>query len=415
MQDHLGLLHWGSVWTFLNPPVTEPLFPNLRCLSAYESLMSKTKYLLYMPFPSLVSLDVWPGDENQDALQGYLESFFKSSPNIRRFSIKLEDPDIIIKFNNFFSHYICRWRDLQAVNCGSVTLDVDALMHLSYMPALTELSCTLALGTTLRRSDSPLFFPNLRHLTLDSKSLDPISRLLSRIRLPAITHLGVFVASRPSKQGFSFFLASIQTSVIGHTFQALRFSEVSGMEDVENIEDDPRPGLGFEDLKPCMAFSKLQYLDIDFSWDVELTDSALLALVSAWPHLEHLFINEERSWNMTGGITPDGLLQLLRTCPSLNQIALTIDTEDYTEFHESPASLGLTLPPTFYIDVLESCIEEESVPAMAAFLAAIAPRPDFLFCADGCLYAERKAYDSKALWYEAYRRANVLLTQRSLN
>lgn len=164
-----------------------------------------------------------------------------------------------------------------------------------------------------------------------------------------------------------------------------------------------------------MAFSKLHYLDIDFSWDVELTDSALLALVSAWPHLEHLFINEERSWNMAGGITPDGLLQLLRTCPSLNQIALTIDTEDYTEFHESPASLGLTLPPTFYIDVLESCIEEESVPAMAAFLAAIAPRPDFLFCADGCSYAERKAYDSKALWYEAYRRANVLLTQRSLN
>ncbi|KAF8548347.1 hypothetical protein OG21DRAFT_1516409 [Imleria badia] len=355
-----------------------------------------------MPFPSLISLVVWSG--NQDGLQGYLESFFKFSPNIRRFSIDLDGPDI--EFCDFFSRYICQWRDLHAVYCNSIALDVDALAHLSGMPTLTELSCTPS--ATFPPSDSPLVFSNLHRLILNSEFLDPISMLLCRIRLPATTSLIAYIDSRPSKQSFSSFLASVQESVI----------DLSGMdsEDAVDAWNDFRPdSLGFEDLRPCMAFSNLHYLDLGLSWDVYLTDDGLLALASVWPHLEHLFINQRRGWGMADGITPNGLLRLLQTCLWLRKISLAINVDGYTEFHESPASLGLNLPPSFSIDVLDSFIEEENVPAIAAFLAAIAPRPNFSFYAyDGSvLYAGRKDYSSKALWYEAYRRANVALSQRS--
>lgn len=40
-----------------------------------------------------------------------------------------------------------------------------------------------------------------------------------------------------------------------------------------------------------MALSSLRELWLNIEWNVDLTDSELLELASAWPHLEGLFIN----------------------------------------------------------------------------------------------------------------------------
>lgn len=404
-------LDWESVGAFLYPPpTTEPLFPKLRYLSATGSAKIQIVHLLYMPFPSFISLVLSFSDENQDALHGSLKSVFKFSPKLRRLTINLPRPNIT--FVKFFSSYIRRWGDLHTVDCCRIPLDVDALAHLSHMPGLTQLSCTPSATLPASSSGLPLLFPNLHRLKLHSQFLHPISQLLSCIRLPVLTDLTTSIQDWPSKQCFTFFLASVRASVVGHTIQELRFEGGFGTEDAENIEN-PNAGrlvLGFEDLQPCTAFSKLRRLDLDFGWYVDLTDNELLTLAKAWPHLERLFINEEWGWGIAGGITPNGLLQLLQTCRSLNDIALTIDVRGFTEFREAPASLGLTLPPTFSINVLDSHIEETSVPAIAAFLAAIAPCPNFLFTACG-VYMGRS--DHGARWYDAYRRANDALSQRS--
>ncbi|KAF8548439.1 hypothetical protein OG21DRAFT_761405 [Imleria badia] len=109
-------LDWESVTTFLNPPTTEPLFPNLRHLRAGPLLTEiKIKRLLYMPFPSLISLCLFSIKlEDLYSLQGSLESFFKFSPNIKKLRI-FSAPDIT--FSNFFSSYVCRWTNLQTVEC----------------------------------------------------------------------------------------------------------------------------------------------------------------------------------------------------------------------------------------------------------------------------------------------------------
>ncbi|KAF8550691.1 hypothetical protein OG21DRAFT_1487585 [Imleria badia] len=399
-------LNWESVSTFLNPPTTEPLFPNLRSLSAARLTEVKIKHLLHMPFPSLISLDLFAiKPKDLHSLQGSLESFFKFSPNISKLRILLSQPDMM--FSKFFSTYICRWRNLRTVDCSNIALDVDAFSHLSRMPAFTRFHCPP--NATLPPADSPLFFSNLHHLNLRSEFLDPISQLLSRIRVPAITDVTAYVEKCPSKHAFSS-LASIQTSAIGHTLQNLRFDEGLGI--IMQDRRDVMYVLGFEDLQPCKVFSNLRRIYLDLGWDVNLSDGEMLTLVSTWPHLEHLFINEECGWNTPGGITPNGLLRLLQTCPSLSEIGLAIDTRSYTEFRESPASLGLTLPSTFTIDVLDSFIEEESIPAIAAFLAGIAPRSDFSFRAYKCWRFTTNRKDHEARWYDAYRRANVLLSER---
>ena len=162
-----------------------------------------------------------------------------------------------------------------------------------------------------------------------------------------------------------------------------------------------------------MAFNNLRRISLDLGWHVNLTDSELLTLASAWPHLEQFVINEECGWATPGGITPNGLLQLLQTCRPLSEIGLAIDTRGYTEFHELPASLGLTLPPMFSINVLDSFIEEELVLAIVAFLASIAPRPDFSFHAYQTLWQNMQSVTHEDRWYEAYGQANDTLHRRS--
>ena len=394
-----GRFDLESVKIFLNPPTTEPLFPNLcylNCDSATEAV-----HLLYLPLPSLISLSVALVPKNLHVFQDSLQSISKFSPNIKRLCIRMRQPDATL--SNSFSGYICQWQNLQTVVCPQVSLDADALVHLSRMPALTQLN--FMLSATLRDqtapSDPPLFFSNLHEMTLRSETLDPISRLLSRIRLPAITDFTTLIDRRPSRQDVTSFLTSIQTSGVSNTIQSLQFIQRASLP--STTHDVLR--LGLEDLLPCMAFSNLRRLNFDIEWLVGLKDNELLVLASAWPQLESLYINKGWGWNWSrgGGITPDGLLQLLHTCRSLSQIALAIDTQGYTNLppHGSSASLGLTLPPTFYIDVLDSIIEAESMPAITAFFAGIAP------CAWNCwLASESSDEEYTNRWIDVFGRAN---------
>ena len=354
---NLGL-DWDSVTTFLNPPTTAPFFPNLRSL--YCEYTKQTMTLLNLPLPSLVSLNVL--FENPHSFPDSVHSFPEFSPNITKVDVYYVS-EIGPSFFRIKPSYLCRWQNLRSVGCLPVALDADTLIHLSRMPALTDLE--FMLSDILPTSHSTLSFSKLRYLGVESGFLDPISWLLSWIRLPTITGFVVEVDDCPSKQELSFFLVGLQTSATSHTIEVLRLGQLT---DPPTIRPEALL-LCLEDLQPCMAFSNLLRLDIDIAWNVGLTDGELLTLASGWPHLEHFFINSDKGWNMRGGITPSGLLQLLQRCRSLSSIALVIDTRGYTELPPSGllGSLGLTSP--IQLNVLDSIIEAESVAAIRAFFA----------------------------------------------
>ena len=321
--------------------------------------------LLHQPLPSLEFLDV--KFENPHLFQNSLELFPKFSPNIRVIYIRTRQAENT--FNKIEPNYICRWRNLCSVICPRVVLDVDALAHLSRMSALTRLAFTLS--ATLPPSDSPLFFSNLHDLTLRSKSLDPMSRLLSQTRLPVITNFVAYIDHYPSRQALSCFLAGVPTSNVGHTIETLRLTQMVPLS--SNVPRPEAPPLGLEDLRPCMTLSNLRRVELDIGRNVDLTDSQVLTLASAWRKLEFLLINGDWGWNLLSGITPGGLVQLLQTCRSLKGVALALDTRSYTESCQVPASLRLTLPREFWINVVDSIIEAESVPTVATFFSGIAP------------------------------------------
>ena len=231
------------------------------------------------------------------------------------------------------------------------------------MPALSTLE--FVLDAALPALDSSLSFANLRNLTLNCDSLHSVSQLLYQCQFYAITIFTLSIDRRPSRQELSFFLSGILKCGVGQIIKSL--SLVHG-EQSPSLGEDGALQLGMEDLRPCMAFSNLDTLDLYIGWNVDLRDSELLLLASSWPCLKFLSINGDFGWNTQGGITPNGLLQLFQICPSLHSIYVVVDTRGYIEL----LSCGLLANQTsshIYIDVLDSKIEAESMPAIAALFA----------------------------------------------
>ncbi|KAF8555890.1 hypothetical protein OG21DRAFT_1495914 [Imleria badia] len=316
-----------------NPPTTTPLFPNLRTL--YCEYTEKTIPLLHLPLPSVVFLEVQFHD--QPLFQNSLELFPNFSPNIRRLFIYLPLRLREVTFDTIKPNYFCRWQNLCSVICPSIALDVDTLVHLSRMPALTQLTFTL--DVALPPSKSPLVFSNLNEITLRSESLHVISGLLSLMQLPAMTDFMSFIRNCPSRHDFTSFLAGVQRSSTGRTIKWLALLQTSFLP--SDVVRSKAPLLCLDDLRSCMVLNNLRHPELVIEWNVGLTDTELLALVSSWPHLETLYINIIWGWNTLGGITPNGLLQLLQTCRSLSSFALAVDTRGYTELPPSGSSASL--------------------------------------------------------------------------
>ncbi|KAF8553372.1 hypothetical protein OG21DRAFT_1510314 [Imleria badia] len=277
------------------------------------------------------------------------------------------------------------------------------------MPALTKLDIELSATVTLPASNSPLFFSALHDLNLSCESWHPISQPLSRTQMPIITNFSATVGDDPSRQELGAFFASVlSSSAGGRTIEV--FSLYLWQRDpIPLTVRSAAPLLCLEDLRPCMALSNLRELYFDIEWNVGLTDPELLTLAAAWPHLEKFYINTSWGWNTPCGITPNGLVQLLHTCPLLYKITLAMDTRGYTELSPSGSLASFEwrpLPFLYSINVLDSIIEEESVPAIAAFFANIPNSSlfEFLPWSSVALFIRPDYMVYRDRWDEVHRR-----------
>ncbi|KAF8123021.1 hypothetical protein EV363DRAFT_1229779 [Boletus edulis] len=338
-------------------PEPQSLFPSLRHLQI--DYTRNAVNLLFIPFPSLTFLAIKV--YSLRLLEDSLKSLSNTSPSL----CELRIHPCRVNMDSFDLTFICKWRHLHTVVCPKISLDVITLVHLSRISALTRLE--FKLGDTLPDQtsplDSPLIFTHLAYLILHSESMNPISRLLSRIQFRAVKSFSASIKRRPSRQDL-FFLASAQTSGLCHTIHQLILDQDDFR--AHTYVHGDRPVLGFQCLQPFMAFTNLRHIHLDIEWTVDLTDSELLTAVSVWPHLEKLCINVQWGWNTLGGITPNGLVQLVQTCPSLTSFSLAVDTHGYTTIFPG---CKLTSSSLQFINVLDSFIEEESVLAVTAFFA----------------------------------------------
>ncbi|KAG9316255.1 hypothetical protein JVU11DRAFT_2283 [Chiua virens] len=430
IRDFKGALDADCVRTFLNPPNSEPLFPRLRYLrfvSLFSTYSNDTTPLLYQPFPSLISVEFLNSFSSLSVLQTFLGSSPRDSPNIERLSVRVsrDGNDAV---DRVVSDYICRWSNPRIVLCDHITLNIDAITHLSCTPNLTQLKFTLGeiilpdRITTLQE----LCFDRLQTLHVYCASLSLVSKLLGRIRLPVITDFVVEFKINPSKQQlasiFTYLQSSVSDSITKFCLVQRRFPSRLDVADASGLV------LVYDDLRPTMAFRNLRHFELNLQWNVGLTGDDLLGLTAAWPCLEGLLINREWGWRRDlNGVTPEGMVRLLQTCPSLSQLALAIDTRSCDNgCLKAPPSSSCSHPtrrsnPThsFSIDFLDSVITPAAVPAMAAFLADTVPSDLLSFTARNRCYVGFNGFSAIVrrrehitMWREVLTQANEAIERR---
>lgn len=364
-------LNWDSVKTLFNPPTLDPIFPNLRNLR-WEFIRETFPLMHHLAVSSLTSLEINFVFGDVPPFHSFPHSLGDLCPNIRRFRIRMRRPQV--GSDESTSGLVRRWTNLQVLYCPYISLDVDTLLHLSCTPSLTNLSFALnaVVADHITSSHSILVFSQLRDLEISSQSLESISRLLPHIRLPSVESFTVYVEHCPSKYTLKSYLIALQKICNPHSLVSLKLIQTRPPSFTNHGSD--RCQLTLEDILPCMSFDHLRRIDINTAWTVNLTDNDLLELASAWPHLEHLLINEEWGWGTEGGVTPNGLLLVLERLKSLHRFCLAIDTRGYREIPrvlKSTRIAGFTPRVPFCVNVADSIIQPESVDALAAFFGGI--------------------------------------------
>ena len=410
-------LNWDSFKTLFNPPTPDPMFPNVRVL--HWQFRRKTIPLMHhFVVPSLTSLEI--DFKVVPPFHSFPYSLSDLCPNIKNVRIHIHRPWTQVGSEEAISALVRRWGNLQVVICWDIKLDSDALSHLSRSCSLTNLAfeSNAVVADHITSSDSMLRFSKLRELEIASQSLEPTSRLLTHTLLPAIETLVVDIDSCPPKHVIKSFFIGVQKSchrysLINLTLFHDRFVRPTTNHGLEWYH------LTFDDIRPCMAFDQLRLLEINVASTVNLTDDELLQLASACPRVERLLINEEWGWNFGGGITPDGLLQLLQILRSLSYFCLAIDTSGYTRPSpalESARTAGFVAPIPLHVNVVDSIIQPESVDALAYFFGVIRQHTDYRsmnLCWSTSVMEDRPGSElSRKLWEDvfsakAYERAKA--------
>ena len=268
---------------------------------------------------------------------------------------------ISVEFNHIMNQQIRCWSRLRTMDLSHVTLDIDTFVHLSQMPRLSKLSFKLshALMAQVISTNHLLVFSTLEYFHAATDSIAAASQLLTRVLLPAAAQVLIFFETTPPRHAIKSFLMALARACDRlNSLCVMQFSLFA----VHNTKQI----LTLDDIRPLMAFN-LTGIHIDLDRVIQLNDSSLLEFTSSCERLSSLNTNSMFGWR-TPGITPAGLAQILHNCQSLISLSIALDTRNYvfsSQIRTSPDGSFLSMN----VDVSDSVIEAESIPALAAFFA----------------------------------------------
>ena len=337
---------------------------------------------MHIAVPSLTSLFLNITLGHVPGLKDFLDSVGALCPNIKQFRIHIPPPH---PFDETICSHIRRQTNLQSFLCHGVILDADTISHLSKLSTLTHLSLKLIPDVSgwIPSAGSPFVFSSLARLEVNSRSLELVTGLLSCSRLPVVEHLGVNFLGHPSKETFGSYITTVRNVCASNPLISIGVRGTGPSLIIGGTNHGPQDRLTLDDVGPCMAFVNLCHIHINLPWSVDLTDSDLLALVSTWPHIHTLLINDTWGWRTTGGITLHGLLQLLQKRRSLSTLCIAIRAESYTDLPHDVETGFLPPPDPLMLDLADSPIQAGDVPALVELFVKLGWVTDFFVAWDG--------------------------------
>ncbi|KAG8216923.1 hypothetical protein J3R82DRAFT_7199 [Butyriboletus roseoflavus] len=360
------------IFALSTPPTYGPLIPYLRTLYWDKPNRKHASLLRLLLTPSLVSLSL-----SSCALRSpevsILSSIGTVCPSLKSLSIVSHRPFANIldaKGEKILSEALLYLHSLESLVCPA--LDETAIIHLSHLPFLVELSFELQLDFQLEKVRpfvAAPAFASLQCFTLHASTLSTLTSLLEPMHFRP-TSVSFVVASTPTPDALRLFFLTLVNACGSERLSRISLS----------TSNERQPGIlpqqvSLSTFQSLFALPNINEFEFDAPCDIDFDDHAITTLIKHWPTLTVLSLNAKSGWGITSRVTPQGLITLLSRCAMLTDIALAVDFSEidgpHMEIPDSRPGNGVTNDTCLVANFVTSAI---SFPVtVAAFLSDICP------------------------------------------
>ncbi|KAH7905925.1 hypothetical protein BJ138DRAFT_1130230 [Hygrophoropsis aurantiaca] len=345
------------------------LFPKLQSLTWRADRTTELPFIhLFAAPPSLrtLTLDFY-GTEDTLWLLSILECHLLSLTCL--YLVEFDTIDLTDEYHTAFS------RAMESRSCQGLesfhanVMDAPALQKLAHLPNLKELKVFIVRNSSGMVSDNQNGFSNLKTLRIYDCQIDFIVSFFRSAQMPLESivldacHHDPEAAQPPILVQSS--LGDLISSIASQPCQtSLTELEVQYFPD-SNGSDRLNSPLSITTL---FAFSNLRLCHVEIREidsavagpTFDLNDDALVQMAAAWPYLETLIFKHRAGFHNTSKITFNGFASLLRGCPLLKTLTLSVDATqlDYA------FTAGVLNSWVQDLDLLDSIIEEPTTVAL---------------------------------------------------
>ncbi|KAI0781563.1 hypothetical protein BC629DRAFT_565653 [Irpex lacteus] len=369
-----------SLWrSCRSPPMSEdstPLLPALQ--EIYWSDVDSLEAIYMFLGPSITFLSCILDDVGLQSSQ-FLKVLPRYCPQLLDLDLIMpEDPDRISDLLEMLPSL----RALRLFHCrGLVKIPIALLLRAAGLPALRTLDLTAE--SAWQDDDSPLTsevsFDALKTLYLSIWTTCDWKPVFKSFRFPALVNfrVGLMIAGEFGSVSILELLGLLHTQISAESLRKIDISEYSGFHSrhpQENNLSVTTAPLSYHAIEPLQAFSRLTWLCFSPLLGVALDDQSFIKFIACFPHLQTLRL-------LTDKMLPPSVLSssrfptlrvfpsMLRLCPDLEEISMTVDATSVPELDIEGRPVNLCICE---IKLPHSPVTKDHA-AIAGFLHALFP------------------------------------------
>ncbi|KAL6308037.1 hypothetical protein BKA93DRAFT_822645 [Sparassis latifolia] len=316
---------------------SQPLLPNLKALgcSPERSDISFDRMLLGPKLQSLfVKHEQWPPpSERDDRATNVLTYAPYLSPDIRvlTFYQNLTTPQALAVIEA-----IGKFRALQVLAFHFPPVRKVVVEFMNQLPSLRtlqDISIVDAVGFDFHEPIETVLpaMPALRGITMTVRDVTLGVAMLKALQETPLTYINMQVYLKEGDLSFTTFFKAFEHLRVPERLTTI---ELHGQlsENLELLEIDPC--FDVAKLKPLYPFRNLEHLHIDIAYPVNVDNSSLAVMATAWPNLNELVLGSLDAGTMPL-VTLEGLVPLAKTCQKLQVLGLVVDASTVPQYPNS--------------------------------------------------------------------------------
>jgi hypothetical protein len=361
----------------------QTLFPNLRWLQLPSAHHASFAPMLFLG-DQLNSLSL-PWINSLDEYNSLFNAILTHVPNLVTLDLGT-GKGLPFRECSELSQSICGLKSLQRLTTGSLVLDTDSILHLASLPYLQTVqlpnSASNVLQSLSELSSHP--FSGLQCLQMSTSTLKPWPAFLERLKPHHLRTIRLDCTHLPSTEDIHEFFLALSDSPSQPHMHSVHLTQP--WSSLPSLAPKVATGLvvDFWILAPLLVFDNLTKLDFTLACSLSFDDQDIATMAASWPKLQHLQLGSPLGWGQPSGITLRGILALVKACPELEHLGLTLDasslpyrTASELELDTEPLNAKICARTSSvntkitYLQVGDSSIEDAR--AVADFLYPIFP------------------------------------------